>query len=376
MALSEIFRKDRKTEPMSVFLLRLIVATLLLIILLGYSLFLILDIYNDHPAIQSSFTEENSLPVPVLMFLNIPVKSHIECYFTYAVNSTRENNKACTQYVRQPVLNNTSNYNGYFQTSGDLFFSTSSNESLKNIGITIYIDDAKYNASDPSMSVNMLAIDSELYNTYGSKLLENPNSFFLDSIVKINTYELSPNQSYNVQITRSIKQLMSQSWKNYFGFAPELERIPYITSTIESTLISNTTGTQTLFSTINFEPQSFIVQVDTDQRLKNVLNSLGLFGGAFGLITSFYTLLFGTGVIKPWGFVQRHLFKVNKIVQNKLVNTLESMPFISHLTHDADNFKDDLSVEKLEKRLDLLQLFLRDYVVNVQYLEKIQQSEQ
>ncbi|CAG8709385.1 31911_t:CDS:2, partial [Racocetra persica] len=78
--------------------------------------------------------------------------------------------------------------------------------------------------------------------------------------------------------------------------------------------------------------------------------------------------------IKPFGLVQKHLFKVNRIVQDKLLDTLESMPFISHLIHDKNALKDELSTEQLEKRLDLLQLFLRDYVVNVQYLEKIQQS--
>ncbi|CAG8554617.1 27544_t:CDS:2 [Gigaspora margarita] len=318
MALGKIFRKERKTEPMSVFLLRIIVTTLFIFILVGYSVFLILDVCNDHPAIQSSFIEVNSFPVPELMFLDIPVKTYFDCYFTYAANNTREDNKACTQYLKQPVLNATSKYNGYFQTGGGLLFSAnsnSSNEVLKNIGIMIYIDDSTYNASDPSMFVNMRAVDSELYKTYGSKLFGGQNSMFLDSIVKINTYELSPNQSYNVQLTRNIKQLMSQSWKNYFGFAPETERIPYVTSTI------------------------------------------------------------GTGAIKPWGLVQRHLFKVNQIVQDKLLSTLESMPFISHLTHNSDDLKEDLSTEKLEKRLDLLQLFLRDYVVNVQYLENIQQSD-
>ncbi|CAG8548122.1 19346_t:CDS:2 [Gigaspora margarita] len=372
MALGKIFRKERKTEPISVFWLRIIVTTLFIFILVGYSIFLILDVCNDHPAIQSSFIEVNSFPVPELMFLDIPVKTYFDCYFTYAANNTREDNKACTQYLKQPVLNATSKYNGYFQTSGDLLFSVSSdssNEGLKNIGITIYIDDSAYNASDPSMFVNILAVDSELYKTYGPKLFENQNSMFLDSIVKINTYELSPNQSYNIQLTRNVKQLMSQSWKNYFGFVPETEKIPHVTSTIGSSLISNTTGPRTLFSTINIEPHSFIVQIDTDQ------SSLGLFGGVFGLVTSFYALLFGTGAIKPWGLVQRHLFKVNQIVQDKLLSTLESMPIISHLTHDTNDLDDDLSIEKLEKRLDLLQLFLRDYVVNVQYLENIQQSD-
>ncbi|CAG8464193.1 13760_t:CDS:2, partial [Racocetra fulgida] len=106
MALGKIFQNNRKTEPTSVFSLRLIVTALFGIILVGYSIFLILDIRNDHPSIQTSFIETNSLPVP------------------------------------------------------DVFFSTSSNEGLKNMGIMIYIDDATYNASDPSMSINIQAIDS------------------------------------------------------------------------------------------------------------------------------------------------------------------------------------------------------------------------
>ncbi|CAG8805181.1 9085_t:CDS:2, partial [Cetraspora pellucida] len=226
MALRKIFRKDRRSEPMSVFSLRIIVTTLFVVILVGYSISLILDIYNDQPAIQSSFIEASSFPVPD--------------------NSTRQDNKACVQYIGQPVLSTTSKYDGYFKTDGDLFFSTSSNEGLKNMGITIYIDDVTYNASDPLMSIDIHTIDSELYNIYGLKLFESQNSLFLDSL------------SYNIQITRNIKNLMSRSWKNYFGFAPEHERIPYVTSIIDSSIISNTTELRTLFSTINIEPQSFI----------------------------------------------------------------------------------------------------------------------
>ncbi|CAG8764649.1 4707_t:CDS:1, partial [Racocetra fulgida] len=78
--------------------------------------------------------------------------------------------------------------------------------------------------------------------------------------------------------------------------------------------------------------------------------------------------------IKPFGLVQRHLYKVNLMVQEKLLITLESMPFISHLTNDTNDSNDEITIKQLEKKLNLLQLFLRDYVVNVQYLEKIQQS--
>ncbi|CAG8666323.1 8271_t:CDS:2, partial [Gigaspora rosea] len=233
MVLGKIFRKDRKTEPISVFSLRIILSTLFIIVLAGYALFLILDVYNDQPAIISSFTNVNSFPAPMLMLSNIPMKSHFNCYFTYAANNIREENKTCLQYIKQPVLDTTSsNYNGYFQTGGNLLFSTNFNGSLKNIGIMIYIDDATYNTKNLSKTIDVIAIDSELYNTYGPKLFESQNSFFLNSIVKTNTYELSLNQSYNIKVTRNIKKLMTKSWKNYLGFTPDLETIPYFTSTI------------------------------------------------------------------------------------------------------------------------------------------------
>ncbi|CAG8636301.1 17360_t:CDS:2 [Dentiscutata erythropus] len=293
MVLGKIFRKDRKTEPTSVFSLRIIVSTF-------------------------SFTNANSIPVPMLIFSNIPMKSHINCYFTYAVNNTREDNKACNQYIRQPVFDTTSaNYISYFQADDDLLFSPNFNDSLKNIGITVYIDDATYNGKNLSTSINLIAIDTDLYNTYGSKLFEDQgyqDSVFFNSIIEMNTYKLLSNQasfiifSYDIQIKRSIKKFMTKSWKNYLGYTPDLETIPYITSTI------------------------------------------------------------GTNAIQPWGLVQTNVFKYN---QTELLKTLESMQFLDHLTHNTDNLEDQLFTEKLENRLDSLQLFLRDYVVNVQYLEKI-----
>ncbi|CAG8452932.1 4923_t:CDS:2, partial [Scutellospora calospora] len=93
-------------------------------------------IYYDQPVNKSSFIETNTFPVPVLMFSNIPYKSYLNCYFTYNANNTREDNNACSQYIRQPILNNsTSKYDGNFLTNGNLLFSTNPNDDLKDFGI-------------------------------------------------------------------------------------------------------------------------------------------------------------------------------------------------------------------------------------------------
>ncbi|CAG8809088.1 9908_t:CDS:2, partial [Dentiscutata erythropus] len=172
----------------------------------------------------------------------------------------------------------------------------------------------------------------------------------------------------------SIKKYKTTYDKNYLGFTPKLETIPYYTSIIATKVITNNTDPNSLYSIITIEPYSFVVEVDTDQKAKTALNILGLFGGAFGILTSFYALLFGVKSIQPWGLVQRTVFKHNKPAQNKLLTTLESLQFLDHLNNDKDNLEDQLSTKKLKKRLDSLQLFLRDYVVNVQYLEQINEN--
>ncbi|CAG8727084.1 730_t:CDS:2, partial [Dentiscutata erythropus] len=180
--------------------------------------------------------------------------------------------------------------------------------------------------------------------------------------------------SYDIQVSRNIKQLMTNSWKNYLGFTPDLETIPYCTSIIASNVITNNTDPNSLYSIINIEPYSFIVEVDTDQKSKTALNLFGLFGGVFGILTSLYAFLFGVKAIQPWGLVQRTVFKVNKTARSQLLTTLESMQFLDHLNNDKDNLEDQVSTKKLKKRLDTLQLFLRDYVVNAQYLEQINEN--
>ncbi|KAF0495062.1 hypothetical protein F8M41_021211 [Gigaspora margarita] len=131
-------------------------------------------------------------------------------------------------------------------------------------------------------------------------------------------------------------------------------------------LLNDTAEFPNLLAKIIIEPQSFITQVETEKRTKTVLNSLGLIGGAWGFAATIYAILFGANAIKPWGLTQKYGFKINKSVQTKLKNTLEIIPFVNH-----PKTTNNLNNHELKRRLDSLQLFLTEYVVDVQYLEKI-----
>ncbi|CAG8464214.1 13761_t:CDS:2 [Racocetra fulgida] len=73
-----------------------------------------------------------------------------------------------------------------------------------------------------------------------------------------------------------------------------------------------------------------------------------------------------TTAIKPWGWIQKYGFKINKSVQTKLQTSLKVIPLIHHpKTTNKPN------IYELKRRLDSLQLLLTEYVVNVQYLEEI-----
>ncbi|CAG8548145.1 19347_t:CDS:2, partial [Gigaspora margarita] len=75
----------------------------------------------------------------------------------------------------------------------------------------------------------------------------------------------------------------------------------------------------------------------------------------------------GAIAIKPWGWIQKYGFKINNSVQTKLRNKFEIIPLVHHPKTTNNSEKH----EELKKRLDSLQLFLTEYVVDVQYLEEI-----
>ncbi|CAG8636329.1 17362_t:CDS:2 [Dentiscutata erythropus] len=78
------------------------------------------------------------------------------------------------------------------------------------------------------------------------------------------------------------------------------------------------------------------------------MSSLGLLGGVWSIATIAYKLLFGDDTIQPFGLIQ-------KFVQSSF----------------NDNVDGENRVVQLGKKINDLESFLRDYVVEVQQLDKI-----
>ncbi|RIA80027.1 hypothetical protein C1645_745531 [Glomus cerebriforme] len=266
-------------------------------------------------------------------------------------------------------------YFGFYQPSQDDLFNKLDYPLLKNIIISFGIIDNNYKAG--ANQPEMFAFDSEYTLSEiikEKKLFENtkPEYFestsqisqFIDSIVGMNGYFLHLNQSYQFSYSRLIKEFIEPSWINDFGIPPTYEQIPYITSKLVAT--SNPSNINMLIIVIN--PTSSVVQVD-----REYLGGLGLMGGAWGLATAIYELLFGTDTLRPWGIIQSYCCGFSRLTRDELKKTLPTIPFFDKSYSDTKN-QNDLSLTELQSRIKSLELFLQEYVVDVNYLSRIDQS--
>ncbi|KAF0464566.1 hypothetical protein F8M41_026518 [Gigaspora margarita] len=247
------------TEPKSLYILNIFLLILLLISLLGYTLLVILDIFNDNPIIQNSLVEENSIPVPAV-----------------SMSSTLQHQ----------------------QIAKDLIFSSIPNNGINSLEFKIYLNDTRYNLSDHltilGFFFNMQDQDSDKF----FEVFELPTYLMFPlTMVSLNDYILATYSSYKIKIKRRRKEILLPRLESILGFPSKLESMPHITSTLA---------------------QVFVVQIETDKRTKTVLNSLGLIGGAWGFAKTIYTILFGATALKPWGLIQKYGFKINNSVSTEI----------------------------------------------------------
>ncbi|CAG8760158.1 36902_t:CDS:2, partial [Gigaspora margarita] len=300
-----IFEKYRKTEATSLFVFKSLVSILLLISVLVYTWIIVWGIYNDNPVVQISLKEENYIPVPGVTFETyVPAP-------TLGDDSEPLDQKISCHFVNASGIQDCNQYIRYS------FNNKNGKNSTKGRFATRYL---------MFFAVPNNGISSLEFKVYLNDTSHNISGGFL-----------SPYMFFGM----TDADFASSKYLNSYPFQNQLSTY----SKFIYTVISLNQYTLALF---------------------NVLNSLGLIGGAWGFAATIYAILFGTNAIKPWGLTQKYGFKINNSVQTKLKNTLEFIPFVNH-----PKTTNNLNNHELKRRLDSLQLFLTEYVVNVQYLEKI-----
>ncbi|RIA84961.1 hypothetical protein C1645_831537 [Glomus cerebriforme] len=307
----------------------------------------IMDVLQDEPVIRTSFVNVDALYPPNVIFkaaynftLNcVEVRLTLESYAS--VN--------CAPDITQPDEYGPFYY-GFYQPSQDVaFLKIDDNNTL----LTSILLDINFGDNFPPI-IDIIAIDSD-YDPITESIKE--NSFddpFNFTVIGMNAYGLGANQFYLLKYSRIIKESIIPSWKNDFGITPNYET--------KSNIISNLS-----FFIQPMGAGVVSVQVDKEIRTHTYLGSLGLIGGAWGLVVAMYSLLFGADKLRPWGITQLYCCGVSRLTRNKLKKTLPIIPFFETSYLDVDNhlLKNDLSLAEQNKlRIDSLEIFLQEYVVD------------
>ncbi|RIA84945.1 hypothetical protein C1645_831519 [Glomus cerebriforme] len=362
MNLADLFRENRRSEPIILFGLKLFTMIILIACLTGYLVIVLIDVEQDAPIIRTSFVNVDAIHPPILNSNTIS---------TISSNSSIQP-LDCSSDITQPVevVTTRKTYIGFYIPPQDVLFKKGGELDLFSITLYLNIVDGNY-TPDKISNINIAAFDSE----YGpDKLSTSP---YDDSIQSLNMYTLAPTQIYEFSYSRIIREFIKPSWKNKFGVPPTYEQKSNIVSDISGSPLAKT---QLFANTvmISVRPKSInIVQIDREIRTNIYLGSAGLIGGAWGLAAALYGLLFGADALRPWGLVQSYCCGFSRKTQKHLGDSLPIIPFFdtSELNTKHHPSKHALSLteqnELILSRIDSLELFLQEYVVDVRYLDGI-----
>ncbi|PKC67629.1 hypothetical protein RhiirA1_458175 [Rhizophagus irregularis] len=363
MNLIDLLYRHRRSEPTILLGLKLFTMTILMACLTGYLVVVIIDVKQDDGLIiKTSYINVDAVPPPTVYFYagyNFRISTCIQIYFA---NTTVKCSPEDTVAYYDETFKA---YYVVYNPSPNVLF----NDSLT--GLTLILTTSEGFKPSIDQEINVYAFDSE-YDIYHILLKE--MTAYDYSIFKLNKYTIKPAQFYDFSYSRVIRESMKPNWINDFGVPPTYEQ----KSNIESALIGgpllykSTEGSLIFF---NIKPKSKnVIRVDKEVRSKTYLSGLGLIGGAWGLMAALYAFLFGADTLRPWGAVQSYFCGFSRFTQKKLKKIFPIIPFSDT---SYKNFKkyppyhELSSDEQTELRINSLELFLREYVVDVHYLDGI-----
>ncbi|CAJ0745062.1 5205_t:CDS:2 [Entrophospora sp. SA101] len=234
---------------------------------------------------------------------------------------------------------------------------------LLDFRLGIFYEKQTYDVGDFYTSV--LFIDSE-QDFRNKNIVDIQNSFDIS-----NQFILDPLEIYHFIYNRKSESNIISNWKSLIGLPPNYDQKYY---TSGSTRLNGPKfpGINTY---LTISPQTFMLEVNKEIRINNVLMSLGLIGGIWILISAIYGCLFGKDVIRPWGIIQKYFCCLSISTKHKLLDSFNTLPLVTPTTNYNDNQdKNDClkkQIENLEEKLTALETFLGEYVVDPSYLKNL-----
>ncbi|KAI8881518.1 hypothetical protein K501DRAFT_324461 [Backusella circina FSU 941] len=192
-------------------------------------------------------------------------------------------------------------------------------------------------------------------------------------------YDIQP---YTYSVTNydmiSREHLQPVGW-NYVGFLPVTNSTPEIETYFRSEMPNPAYATTHAdLGRIQVLPNSFSTIVERDVKIYTLVNALGFVGGIFGILVAIQAWLFGYRPRSPWGVVHRWSTGERKRsllrgLQSKFQITNSGIPLVhpvhhrysmSNLGHLDLNEPDDQRINRVEDRMQMLEMLFKAYYVD------------
>ncbi|GBC09119.1 hypothetical protein RclHR1_08610006 [Rhizophagus clarus] len=327
-----------------------------------YLTYLIVQINNDKPLIQTSYETLPKMDIPAIEVCGVYSEIVIsKCDFTWDDDSTTSYD-GCNAFQHTT----TKGFCHIYTNDNATIFYGNSEENLKGPWVQIidfYFQIVNISAiTSRYLSVATISgqlIDSEIYK-------KNPNKandvFYLQDNAFAGIQNMSTRVTFKKVTERTI---FPHDASIIIGENINYNSTPYlIVKSEDFPLHPNDSFTDT--GHFSVAPSSFTHEVKSEKRSHTILGALGLAGGAFGLVSGIFTLLFGQPRINPWGVVHR-----SEKLKTAYNADLQNFPFITPVNPTQDpNVSIEQRVERLETRILELENVLTD-VFNPSALERL-----
>ncbi|CAG8752667.1 2976_t:CDS:2, partial [Rhizophagus irregularis] len=332
-------------------------------ILLTDLIILSIGVHNDLPTVTDGYSEMTEFPAPLVGFQlknNFSVMCHFQLFDYYDSSN-------CSKYLTQPTFNEENGqWTGKFSPINNLAFpKNQTSYRLKRILFKFNVSNDVYIDGDiPAFTINVFdstnqTLAQDMYEALVNNKYYSDSSPLSASVYRTNRYFLGRNY-VNLPCPND-KENHQNDCRIHQGFPPERETLTYITAFVYLTT-RNDSWYADAAAGFMLDPNSFLLEEQTEQRNKNALSVISNVLSIFGALFTFYALLFGVSSIKPWGFMHKRVF--NSTTKKTLNEKLKPKPT---LLFSANPEYDNLD---LKEELIGLKEFLKLYVVNISWLEE------
>ncbi|CAG8616374.1 13341_t:CDS:2 [Ambispora leptoticha] len=377
-----MFRTSRDVykEPKTFRNIRVITATIVVLTYLAYILFLLFQVWSDKPVIQIANEELSFIEMPNIEICGYGSDIEItRCDFTKKdwsdiVHPKCAKDNGGSYLLTKPVVN--LSYCYVFMGNGSLFFSKDNNDNdniLQQIIVYFKILNLT-GAESASLSVPTVAVQllDPSFDPLTGKVRDSDMGKDVEDNLRLqlNNFAGIQNFSTSVKMTKSVyREIPPRDVNSLFGLNPKYINITTITAYAQYyPLHSNpnfTADTDTGFFQIS--AGSFLQQVQTEKRVRNLFSALGVAGGGFSAICVIYIVLFGDRKTRPWGLM--HYIVRSEVEQFGHMDNIPLLP--------QEDGKTTLTSEerlaRMEDRFKVLEEILGDYFFDIAPLKSFKQ---